>query len=120
MTDNTITPVTFTSSNQPALIVLPNTFPNAVTAGETLGTVLARINAYRAPTRQIVGAICPKTGHHIPLNTPITGRMVVEEVVAGQYLQFGPTQYAALALAKAAQLPKSDGPPPTAGLPVPE
>ena len=111
-------PVTFTGGDQPALILLPNPFPNAVTAGETLEIVLARINAYRAPTRQIVGAICHSTGRHLPLNTPITGRMIVEEVVAGQYLQFGPTQYAALA--KAAQLPKSDGVNPAAGLPVPE
>lgn len=86
------TPVNFAT---PVLILLPNTFPNAVTPGETLEAVLARINAYRAPTRQIVGATAVDTGRPIPLNTRITSRLVAHEVVLNPYLQMGPTQYAA-------------------------
>jgi hypothetical protein len=86
-------PVTFTASLTPVLILLPNPFPNAVTPGETLETVLARINAYRAPGRQIVGAVTTDTGRRIPLNTQITNRLVAQEVLANQYLQFGPEQY---------------------------
>jgi len=79
----------------PVLILLPNPYPNAVTPGETLESVLARINAYRAPTRQIVGATTVDTGRTIPLDTRITTRIVANEVVLNQYLQMGPTQYAA-------------------------
>ena len=79
----------------PVLILLPNPFPNAVSPGETLEMVLSRINAYRAPTRQIVGATAVDTGLHIPLDTRITSRIVANEVVLNQYLQMGPTQYAA-------------------------
>jgi hypothetical protein len=88
-------PVTFVEG-EPALILLPNPYPNAVTSGEYLGTVLARINAFRAPNRQIIGATCPQTGRHLPMDLRITGRLVAQEVVRNQYLQFGPTQYAAI------------------------
>jgi len=87
-------PVTFGASlATPVLILLPNPFPNAVTSGEMLETVLARINAYRAPGRQIVGAVTTDTGLPIPLHTQITNRMVAREVLANPYLQFGPEQY---------------------------
>lgn len=88
-------PVNFAYSVTPVLILLPHPYPNAVTSGETLEVVLARINAYRAPTRQIVGAITIDTGRPIPLDTRITSRLVAREVILNQYLQMGPTQYAA-------------------------
>jgi hypothetical protein len=104
-------PVSFgTPSMAPVLILLPNSFPNAVSPGETLESVLARINAYRAPNRQIVGATDPTTGRPIPLSTPITNRLVAQEVVLNQYLQMGPAQYEAEQRARCGL--KSDDRPP--------
>lgn len=95
---NPSNPVTFTAT--PSLVLLPSLYPNAVSYGETLGDVLKRINAFRSPSRQIVGAMCPTTGRHVSLTLPITGPLVVQEVMKDEYLQFGPTQYAAIQAAK--------------------
>ena len=98
-----VTPDPINFALAPVLILLPNPFPNAVTPGETLEDVLARINSFRAPGRQILGAVALDTGLPIPLNTRITNRIVAREVLPNQYLQMGPTQYAA---EKAAMVPK--------------
>lgn len=111
------TPVMFTGAPL-SLVLLPSTFPNAVTPGETLSDVIARVNAYRAPTQQIVGAIIPATGRHLPLSMVINGPLVVEAIFAGQYLQFGPTQYATLSFLRKTHGSKGDGVTQAAGLPV--
>jgi hypothetical protein len=78
-------------TNTPVLILLPSLYPNAVSAGETLGTVLSRINAFRSPTRQIIGAEDPTTGRLLAQDTPIVGRVVAQEVCMNQYLNAGPS-----------------------------
>ena len=91
---STPTPVTFGGGEgAPVLILLPNPFPNAVTAGETIRTVLARINAYRAPDRQILGALSLETGRPLSLDLRIYSRLVAHEETMGRYLQLGPSSY---------------------------
>jgi hypothetical protein len=80
-----------TAESPSVLILLPNPFPNSVTAGETLRTVLARINAFRAPDRQILGALSLETGRPLPLDLRIYGRLVAREEAIGSYLQAGPS-----------------------------
>ncbi len=75
------------------LVLLPNPFPNTVNPGETLRVVLARINAFRGPERQIIGARSMETGHPLPLDMPIQGRVVAYEERVGMYLHMGPSSY---------------------------
>ncbi len=84
-------PVTFTTPGTPVLILLPGGFPYAVTAGETVRTVLARINAFRAPDRQITGL--RSSGQRVPLDLRIFGRMVAHEESRGNWLQASPSSY---------------------------